>query len=150
MVTETTMCVRGETREKLQAASRAAGVSRNSLVSSLLKCASRRMKLERSSRGGIRYQERLEGAELGRMHLRLRCDEYEFFIDMRKVCKMSVSFLVAYAVEHFLDELMQKLIMNPDNYRYHNYAMTKVYAGDVICWILYWGIPKKLIKKPVP
>ena len=150
MVTETTMCVRGETREKLEAASLAAGVSRSRLVSSLLNYASKRMHVDRSSRGGIRYQERLEGIERGRMHLRLRNDEYEFFIDMRKVWKMSVSFLVAYAVELFLDELLQKMTMNPDNYRYRNYAMTKVYAGDVICWIFYWGIPRKLIKTPAP
>lgn len=150
MVTETTMCVRGETREKLEAASLAAGMSRSQLVSSLLNYASKRMCLERSFRGGIRYQERIGGVARGRMHLRLRCDEYEFFLDMRKVWKMSVSFLVAYAVEHFLDELIQKLIRNPDNYRYRNYAMTKVYANDVTCWIFYWGIPQKLIKPPAP
>lgn len=150
METETTMCVRGETREKLEEASRVMGMSRGLLVSSLLNYASKRMHVERSSRGGIRYQERSGGVARGRMHLRLRCDEYEFFIDMRKVWKMSVSFLVAYAVEHFLDELIQKMIKNPDNYRYRNYAMTKVNIDDVTCWIFYWGIPQKLIKPPAP
>jgi hypothetical protein len=78
------------------------------------------------------------------MHVTLRGDEYEFFIDQRKVLKLSVSFIFAYAVEHYLDELMQLMKYECDNYQYRNYAIMNIVLDNVSCWLLCWGIPHEI------
>jgi hypothetical protein len=47
-------------------------------------------------------------------HLALWPDKYEFFLDLRKVCKMSVLFLVAYAVSKYLQEVIGYLSVTSD------------------------------------
>ncbi|OHD63030.1 MAG: hypothetical protein A2176_09420 [Spirochaetes bacterium RBG_13_51_14] len=75
----------------------------------------------------------------------LKPDEYEFFLDLRKVFKQSVSRLVAYAIDKYLDEITQKIRKGSDNYRFKNYAISRIIIEGVICWVLYWGVPRKLI-----
>jgi len=93
----------------------------------------------------VRYQKRGERGNWRHMHLTLRPDEYEFFLDLRKVFKFSVSRLVAYAIEKYLEEIVKKLSNGSDNYRYKNYMFQRVIVDDVICWILSWGIPRTII-----
>jgi hypothetical protein len=70
-----------------------------------------------------------------------RKDENEFFTDLRKLCKFSVSHLVAIAVELYLDELLREE-GNMHNYApYTHYAIGRRDEGDVTCWELYWGDP---------
>nr|MBP7584922.1 hypothetical protein [Spirochaetota bacterium] len=68
--------------------------------------------------------------------------------DLKKVGKMSVSFLIAEAIRLYLDEFLIKLKGDVDSYRYHNYAISKIYVGDVTCWVFYWGIPTTLLTAP--
>ncbi len=93
----------------------------------------------------VRYQKRNEKGDWHHLHLTLRYDEYEFFLDLRKVFKFSVSCLVAYAVEKYLEEILNKILKGADNYRYKNYMLQRVIVDDVICWILSWGIPRSVI-----
>lgn len=79
-------------------------------------------------------------------HIRFKSDEYEFFIDLRKVCKCSVSLLVSLAVDLFMDELLYKKTMkkNVDNYAlFKHYVLRRVIADGIISWQIYWGFPKK-------
>ena len=74
----------------------------------------------------------------------MRADEYEYFLDLRKILKMSVSLIVAYAVEKFLDMLMKE--NNTDNNRYRNYIIAREVIDNIICWKLIWGFPRNLKK----
>lgn len=93
----------------------------------------------------VRYQKRDETGNWRHLHLTLRPDEYEFFLDLRKVFKFSVSSLVAYAVEKYLEEIVKKLSKGSDNYRYKNYMFQRFIVDGVICWIFSWGIPRTII-----
>jgi hypothetical protein len=93
----------------------------------------------------VRYQKRDENPKWHLIHITLKPDEYEYFLDLRKVFKFSVSCLIAIAVEKYLDEIMKILNENIDNYRYCNYLFTRRIIDGVVCWILSWGIPRRLI-----
>ena len=145
MQRETTVNIDVDVYDRLKRAADAAGVSRNVLVSSLITYSCHRAKPRTAMRGLVKYQGRSDTTDLRRVHVRFRDDEYEFFHDLRKVWKMSVSFILAEAIEKYLDELLHELVKNPDNYRYQNYASSRIIVDNVVCWVFYWGIPKKLI-----
>jgi hypothetical protein len=92
----------------------------------------------------IKYQERDEKENWYRVHLVLNEYEYEYYLDMRKFFKMSVSYILAYAVLRYLDELLDRNI-NTDNYSYKNYVFIMKTVDGTILWQIYWGIPPQLI-----
>jgi hypothetical protein len=91
----------------------------------------------------IKYQERDLKENWHRLHIVLNEYEYEYYLDMRKFFKMSVSFILAYAVIRYLDELL-KMNESTDNYCYKNYVFIKQLVNGIICWQTYWGIPPNL------
>ena len=95
----------------------------------------------------IRYQARDAKENWHKLHVVMNEYEYEYYLDMRKFFKMSVSFILAYAVRRYLDEIVKELLygnISTDNYRYKNYIFIKETIDEVICWQIYWGIPQKL------
>ncbi|HNV45473.1 MAG TPA: hypothetical protein PLE73_02640 [Spirochaetota bacterium] len=74
-------------------------------------------------------------------------DENEFFVDLRKVCKRSVSYLVAIAVEEYLDDFVAEHINGMHNYApFRHYVLRQEVIDDVICWHCYWGNPYRCQK----
>jgi len=125
-----------------------AGVSRTYFVSCLMRRIGHGEVLKARAWVRVRYQERREKSMWRRMHVSLGGDEYEYFRDLSKVFKLSVSFIVARAVELFVDEILGKLMKGYDNYHYHNYVFMQYIIQDVHCLVLYWGIPEKLMEPP--
>jgi hypothetical protein len=56
----------------------------------------------------IKYQERNQEIVWSCLHISLTPPEYEHFIDMRKMFKMSVSHIIAFAVLKYLKILIEK------------------------------------------
>jgi hypothetical protein len=142
---KTTMNIHEEVYEKLADAAAGTGWNRRDIVSALISRVVRSGRCRAAAGGCVRYQQRTGEGRWRCMHIRLEQDEYEFFFDLRKVMKMSVSFIVGWAIEFFLDELISNIEIGGDNYRYMNYAMYSVTIGNVFHIILCWGIPPKLI-----
>ena len=95
----------------------------------------------------IKYQARDDKENWYLVHLVLNEYEYEYYLDMRKFFKMSVSFILAYAVTKYLNDIINELLdknKNTDNYFYRNYIFIKETVDGIICWQIYWGIPTKL------
>lgn len=148
MYVDTTIIINFTLLDRIAHASYMSGISKNHLISSLMRRLSDDHKILVRSWTRVRYQERDPDRNWCRMHLSLRPDEYEFFLDMRKAFKCSVSCLVAYAIEKYLDQIINKIRQDPDNYRYKNYMIFRIIIDDVICWMYYWGIPRTLISNP--
>ncbi len=94
----------------------------------------------------VRYQKKDKKENWHCFKIRFKQDEYEFFIDLRKVCKCSVSLLVARAVERYVEELINKKAGKKivGNYvLFKHYTLRRVIVEGIICWQLYWGFPKK-------
>lgn len=141
---DTTVNLRPDQLDALNDASRKAGVARREMISSLLNMVSRRERRSFRCWERVRYQKREGERPWRRIHVRFREDEYEFALDLRKVRKMSVSFLLSYAIKKFLGEIYRESGGYTDNYRYRNYAILNIFIEDVSCWIFCWGIPPEI------
>lgn len=106
MAIETTMNIDRDVLNQLEGATVRLGVSRRHMVSSLLGYACKKARAAENHHERVRYQQRREKSRWCTIHVSLRKDEYEFFTDLRKVMKLSVSFIIAWAIELYLDELL--------------------------------------------
>jgi hypothetical protein len=92
----------------------------------------------------VKYQCRCRPEEWHPFHIQVREDMYEYWQDLRKLCKMSVSLILAYAVQKYLQNMLQK--NSTDNYRFNSYLIIKEIFDTVIVWKFIWGIPPNLEK----
>lgn len=141
---KTTINIRMELLERLTEVSHVAGKSRTYLVKALLSRFIRKHRRMISAWTQVQYQERCAKKKWHHLHIVLKPVEYEYCIDLKKVCKLSVSRIVAYAIEHLLDELLCALQESGDNYRYSNYIFSSFQIKGVVCWLFCWGIPPEL------
>lgn len=143
MLIETTLHVNKRTLERINECAEKTRRSRTFIIKLLMQRmmnANRRM-LKKNSR--VKYQERSLKENWHSIHILLNEYEYEYYLDMRKFFKMSVSYILAYAVLRYLDKLLDRNI-NTDNYSYKNYIfMMKAFDGTIL-WQIYWGIPPQL------
>ena len=148
MKIKTTLYLESSSIESIRMVAEAAGLDHGQVVMALVRRCAVDVKKRPSVWSRVRYQERKSGASRRRMHMAVNPDGYEYSIDLRKMMKMSVSFIVAEAVKLYLDEVLAILLNTGDKYCYRNYAMLQFSVNDVICWILCWGIPQKTF--PIP
>ncbi len=66
---------------------------------------------------------------------------YEFFTDMRKFFKISVSFLLAKAIDLFLETILME--ENQRNYADHDWDITRKEDDFSEIWTIFW---KKMLK----
>ncbi|MCP4131377.1 MAG: hypothetical protein GY754_10390 [bacterium] len=62
--------------------------------------------------------------------------------------KMSVSAIVAFAVEEFLDIILDPSLEDPaktDGYRFCHYVLSSSEMHGVISWQIFWGLPDKTV-----
>jgi len=148
MVVETTVNVAQETILALEEAARGAGMKRSAMLVLVMKRLMARRRMPGKAFARVRYQER--GGGWKRMHASLEGRDYEYFLDLRKGYKFSVSFFVSMAVQDYLDGLLDDLIRNngdiADNYLFQEYIFYHDTESSVICWMFFWGIPDNLEK----
>jgi hypothetical protein len=91
----------------------------------------------------IQYQKRDRENNWKTVHVVVDSATYEYFLDMRKVFKMSVSLLLAIAVSKYLKDIINDLCNNKDtdNYLCRSYLISKKVIDGVSCFYIYWGIP---------
>jgi hypothetical protein len=141
---ETTLNIRTNISAKICLAARSRGISRSVMIVILIK-----QVMDDISEPGrmgrmVRYQERCRPDDWHTFHLYVREDDYEYFLDLRKLLKMSVSLILAYAADKYLDKLLKK--MGTDNNRYRNYVIIKEVIDNIICWKFIWGFPPNIEK----
>jgi hypothetical protein len=92
----------------------------------------------------VKYQDRHKPEEWHFFHIQVREDVYEYWLDLKKLLKMSLSLILAYALKKYLKEKLK--IINTDNNRFNSYIITKEIIDNVIVWKYIWGIPPNLEK----
>jgi hypothetical protein len=147
MLIETTINVNIDIKIRLAVASEACGISISNLIVKLMKRAMKKPEVMVRCFTRIQYQQRAPKNLWRRLHVTLFSRDYEYFLDMRKLSKRSVSLLVAISTENLLDALLVE-VMNEnydeeaDNYPFDNYIIQHNKFGVVSCWKIYWGIPE--------
>lgn len=148
MVIDTTVYMKIELCNILINIEKKYGHSRRKIISSLLRRLADDKVIFPKPWKRIQYQKRSPKNEWRRFHLYLREDEYEFFLDLRKFYKRSISYLIAFAMDCYLDDI-NKIGREPgDNYPYKNYMLSRMVIEKITCWILYWGVPEFIITYP--
>jgi hypothetical protein len=147
MLIETTINIQNIAYQRLCKASGTLGRPRRFVISWLLRRLADESKMPPVSWSRIRYQERDEDNNWEKSHLFLSSAEYELFLDLKKVYKMSGSYLIAHAIAMYLNELLRKSGEIADNYRFTNYGLSRRVVNRVVCWTQYWGIPPQLMNK---
>ena len=149
MFVKTTINIETKILDKISSSAYFTEVSRTKIIKLLLARVIRNNQKMVRSNHGIMYQDRDDSNNWHRFHIIFRIDEYEYCLDMRKLFKMSLSRILAYAVMKYMQEIVQKLKLKDyeeirDNYSLKNYIIIHEMTTGVICWRLYWGIPRKL------
>jgi hypothetical protein len=139
---ETTLNVDIGILTQITRASKSRGISRSELITILIKKVMNENIITVNMGKLVKYQKKSSLANWHTFHLNLREDDYEYFLDLRKLFKMSVSLILAYAVEKYLIHLDE--INTADNYRFRNYVIVKEVIENIICWRYYWGYPPNL------
>ncbi len=141
---ETTINVRSEILEKISAAARSKDISRSEMILILIKKSM--IDITDPGRLGnlVHYQKRGMPGDWHAFHIKLRADEYEYLLDLRKLLKMSVSLILAVMVKKHLGVSPTKNVA--DNYRFKDYIIIKEVLDNVICWKLLWGFPPNIEK----
>lgn len=147
MLIETTININSNLLLRVHNVSGKPGRSRRIVISWLLGRLSGDREMPLVSWSRIRYQERDKERNWEESHLYLTPVEYELFLDLKKVYKMSGSYLIAFAIEKYLNELLLQNAGIADNYRFANYGLSRFVVNKVVCWTQYWGVPPKLMKK---
>ena len=109
--------------KKLKEASAGTGLSKQMIISWLLKRLADENIIPLAPWSRIRYQNRDRKECWHRLHVSLSPVEYELLLDLKKACKFSGSRIVAYAIERYLDDLLGNKRFNTDNYRFTNYII---------------------------
>jgi hypothetical protein len=141
---ETTINIHIDILGKIRAAALSGGVSCSGLIILLIKKVMDDMPDTGRPGRMVRYQDRAQPEEWLTFHLQLREDDYEYLLDLRKLCKMSVSLILAYAVKKYCAAVSNKDVT--DNYlnQYRNYLVIREIYHGIICWRFCWGFPPHL------
>jgi hypothetical protein len=147
MLIESTIYVHKNTLEMLDRGAETTGRTRTLIIRVLMQRIMSNNRHMIRSNARIKYQSRDNKENWHLLHVVLNEYEYEYYLDMRKFYKMSVSFILAYAARRYLNEIINELLngsKNTDNYLYKNYIFITKTINKVIYWQIYWGIPQKL------
>jgi hypothetical protein len=99
----------------------------------------------------VKYQPADPGKRWRCFVIRFKPDEYEFWSDMRRLSKFSVSFLVAIAVKVYLESIVEEKYPLVNNYFFpENYLLRHEMEDGIRCWHFCWGIPKGQGEKNPP
>ena len=141
---ETTLNIHIETLEMINKLSRVCKISRSKVIKNLLKKVMDKDLTSFSFNKCIKYQDSDAKENWHKFHIILDVDEYEFFIDLRKFFKKSVSAIVSYAVKKYYKEMIKS--KKTDNYLFKNYIIIKKIINNVVTWKICWGYTEKMLK----
>lgn len=141
---ETTVNIDRETYAKLTKASETYGVSRSRIIAMLLDLYVQSEETPECATGTVKYQKTQPHENWKKLHIVIPGHTCEFFDDVRKLWKLSVSFLVVLAVQKYLihlGEIFKKSFTD----KYWSGAYTSIlFEYNNMQFLLFcWGVPQQ-------
>lgn len=93
----------------------------------------------------VRYQQREDSADFEIMHVSLTGVDYEYLTGKRYLFKISASFIIALAIEHFLTKISEEMEKNDamnaftTNFFYEHFDVWHFDANSVEFWVIPWA-----------
>ncbi len=157
---ETTTCISYNHLEILSSYSEKMNIPIRTLIVYLIMYSAKHEKNQVNAFKRVAYRKRNPENPWKRLHLVVYYSEYEFFLDVKKLWKMSLAKIIEFCMENVLDEFIQyfsKLIkeINTDNYPHNfpSYYENRSYTFDfhrekgIHCLKFYWGPPPEILGK---
>ncbi len=105
--------------------------------------------------GRIEYQKRIdeqtsEPIKKHRVKMRVSIREYNYYQDMRRIFRRSISLVIAIAVRTYLEKIVAELLSEDpeavlaDTYPFENYAIMGKCIDNIPTWRIWWGVPSTL------
>ena len=140
---DTTIYIKKEYRNRLNSTSEILGISRNKVVELLIDMFIDKNKFSPKMFETVQYQEKADKNAWSTIHIWLQPTLYENCLDIRKIYKISVSFMIAFAVDNYLDNLTGRNSPATDNYIPHsrNYIFVEQDCEGTRLFSTFWGFP---------
>jgi len=137
MKIETTINLRTEIKKRILLASARSGISCSDIVMAAMRFMVQ--EIDRGARLGtrVKYQPRCDDGEWKNLHVQLGPEDYEFFLDMKKFMKMSVSYIISRAIKKHLNEILKTNIT--DNNPLSGYSVIFEKFNEIRSWRILWG-----------
>ena len=140
-----------EIKLQIEIASIKLKISRTALIKQLLKYFEKDQKKYFTMNKSVQYQDEDLKENWKQFHLTLSEPEYECFFDMRKLCKMSLSYIIALSVEKYLDKLLNPNLKSRDRDKYPDilfpgYGRLWKKTTSGYHFTIFWGYPDKILE----
>ena len=144
----TTINIRSDLLKKILQKKVTGNISLNKIVSNLLRKALNWPKNKMKTFISIKYQDKIKDDELyyHKLHISLYEELYEKCLDMRKLYKLSVSFILAKCIEVYLHKLSIAEVKNTDNY-HANYIIFTTEEDGIYSFTVLWEIDVEIIQQ---
>jgi len=150
---ETTTCISYEHLDIIKYHAKKHKMTLRTFISCLIRFAAQCEKGEIRYFKQLRYRPRKSGS-WKRLHLVLYEDEYEFFMDVKKLWKMSLARVIAFCIDNVLEEFLRFLSKEEekddyytDNYRYSGYSFEISREEGIFYCKVYWGPHPEILRK---
>jgi len=155
MYIDTTYVMREEVISLLISAEEQTSYSREELLVMAMRKMMKDHEAFERDEGRIEYQKRFDektGMRIikHRVKMRLLIREYNYFQDMRKFFRRSISLVMAIAVFTYLAEIVEKILkkdyeaLHANNYPFECYAVMGKCIENIPTWRIWWGVPPDL------
>ncbi len=105
--------------------------------------------------GRIEYQKRFDeksGHRINKQRVKMRVHsfDYNYYQDMRRIFRRSISLVMAIAVRTYLETIVEAILSKTndtvlaDTYPFQNYAIMGKCIENIPTWRIWWGVPEKL------
>ncbi len=120
------------------------------LIIAVMRCAMRHHAKYEREHGRIAYQKRLDekGMPIPKFRVKVKFleREYDYFNDMRRFFRRSISHVIAIAVLTYLPELVERIESGAydeevDSYPYKNCAIYDKCIEEATVFHIWWGLP---------
>ncbi|HOD13612.1 MAG TPA: hypothetical protein PK307_16435 [Spirochaetota bacterium] len=147
---ETTINIRGSLKRRIVTASYRSGVTCSDIIAAALKRVMKEDEHEMKIGTRVKYQKRRDPSEWETLHVLWLPEDYEYFTDLRKFRKMSVSYVVSYSIKKYLNQILDQ--NSTDNYLsiFTGYIFIKEIIDKIPSWRLIWGRPPSITRIPHP
>lgn len=140
---ETTINIDIEVYSKLSQAAAKHHVSRSRLIAVLIEQFVVKEKIPHISRGTVQYQQSRNKEQWRKLHVVLPIHVHDYFDDVRKLWKMSLSYLVAMVVEKYLFLLDENIIKTlADKYWHGGHTIIHFIDNGLQYMLCCWGVPE--------
>ncbi len=157
MYMKTTYCMTEEVIAKLAEAEKKTGRDRMDLLDWAMRILIHDFKkLRKKWDGTIEYQKRTdeEGNPIKKHRVKVKLLKFDNLLmqDLRRFCFMSISLLIAIAVETYLDEVVAYYCAKyyedvADNYLIGNWSLREKYTETGTCITIWYGVPPNYMEE---